>query len=288
MYKSLFTGRGQSFAAAAPVSDWKQTKQREMNCWRLAKRIVARTFAAALLIGAGQAHAQTVCADSTGTARVDSTHGNSANWYTFWSNQSGNCGANQLTLNGNGQYQVKWGLASNSNMVAGLGWQTGALNRSVSYNFGTFNPGSNSYLALYGWSSNGTVDWYDGGRPHHVEYYVLHSWGGYNPGTDPSTIKVNNGNPVNIDGVYYYMYLTYKYGPSYYASGSEWFYQFWLIRQSPLRAPTGTQTINFGNVVSAWARYGGMHLNSADGYQVIATEGYGSSGSSGGTVWKNN
>jgi len=167
-----------------------------MKCLQKTKKILAQTFAATMLIGTGQLHAQTICSDSTGAARVDSSHGNSANWYTFWSNQSGNCGANQLTLNGNGAYQARWSLASNSNMVTGVGWQTGALNRSVSYNFGTFNPGNNSYLALYGWSSNGTVDWYDGGRPHHVEYYVLHSWGAYNPGQDPALIKVDRKSVV--------------------------------------------------------------------------------------------
>lgn len=259
-----------------------------MNCWQLTKKVLMRTCAAALLMGAGQLHAQTICSVSTGNAKVDSTHQNNANWYTFWSNRSGDCGSGQMTLNGNGQYQAKWNLSSGGNAVAGLGWQTGTLNRSVSYNFGSFNPGSNGYLSLYGWSSNGTVDWYDGGRGHHVEYYVLQSWGAYNPAQDSSMIKVNNGNPVNIDGVYYYMYLTYKNGPSYYSSGNEWFYQFWMIRQSPQAAPTGTQTINFGNVVAAWANYGGMHLKSADGYQVIASEGYSSAGSSSGTVWKNN
>lgn len=288
MYKSLLTGRGQWPASVALDNYGKQIKARDISRWQPARKMLARAFAVALLMGAGQLHAQTVCSDKTGAARFDSYHQNSANWFTFWSNQSGNCGANQLTLNDNGQHQVKWNLAANNNLVTGVGWQTGALNRSVSYNFGIFEPGSNSYLGLYGWSSNGTVDWYDGGRAHHVEYYVLQSWGPYNPAQDPSMIKVNNGNPVNIDGVYYSMYLNYKYGPSYYAQGNEWFYQFWLIRQSPLKAPTGTQTINFGSVVSAWARYGGMHLNSADGYQVIATEGYGSSGSSNGTVWKNN
>ena len=259
-----------------------------MNCWQLTKRILPRAFAAALLIGAGQLHAQTICADSTGSARVDASRQNSANFYTFWSNQSGNCAANQLTLNGNGQYQARWALAANSNLVTGVGWQTGTLNRSISYNYSTFNAGSNSYLTLYGWSSNGTVDWYNSGRPSHVEYYVLQNWGAYNPGQDPNMIRVNNGNAVNIDGVSYYMYLQYKNGPSYYASGNEWFYQFWLIRATPLRSPTGNQTINFANVVSAWARYGGMRLNLADGYQVMASEGYGSTGSSTGTVWKNN
>src|SRR5690606_33089757 len=71
-----------------------------------------------------------------------------------------------------GQYSTEW--SNVFNWVGGKGWKPGGP-RVVNYT-GTYNTGfqrnqQNSYLALYGWIR----------PPVEVEYYVIESYGSYNP-----------------------------------------------------------------------------------------------------------
>jgi endo-1,4-beta-xylanase len=85
------------------------------------------------------------------------------------------------------------------------------------------------------------------------------------------------------DGGTYEIYRTQRVQqPS--IRGRQTFYQYWSVRteKRPLGAPA---TITFGNHVKAW-RALGLKLGRMD-YQVMATEGFGSSGGSDVTVWRN-
>jgi len=195
----------------------------------------------------------TVTGNQTGT--------NDGFFFSYWKDG----GAATMTLGKAGNYGVTWDLGSSYNFVGGKGWSTGSSGRTVGYNAGVWSPGGNAYLALYGWTRNPLI-----------EYYVVDSWGSWRP---PGGTSVGT---VTSDGGTYDLYRMQRVGaPS--IDGVQTFYQYWSVRTS--KRPTGgNQTITFQNHVNAWAAQGwnlGTHS-----YQIMATEGFQSSGTSNVTVWQ--
>jgi endo-1,4-beta-xylanase len=219
-------------------------------------RAIACLSAALLLSAAGpSAPVRRICSGGTGM--------HDGFFYTFWKDGGDAC----MTLAKKGRYIVDYRLGARQNLVVGKGWRVGYADRTVQYRAARFAAGTNSYLALYGWSTDPLV-----------EYYVVDGWG--SAFTPPGEGAAALGT-VESDGGTYRIYRTQRVQkPS--IRGTQTFHQFWSVRTE--RRPLGADsTITFANHVAAWRRHG-LELGKMD-YQVLATEGFGSHGGSDVTVW---
>ena len=217
------------------------------------KWLIGGAFAAALIAAAaivpGIANAD---ANQTITSNTTGTH--NGFFYSYWKD-SGNV---TMTLGAAGNYSVQW--SNMNNMVVGKGWKPGSATHTVNYS-GSFSPNGNGYLSLYGWTTNPLI-----------EYYVVENFGSYNPSTGAQRLG-----SVTTDGGVYDIYRTQRVNqPS--IIGNATFYQYWSVRQSHRTSGTITTANHF----NAWKSMG-LTLGTMD-YQIMATEGYQSSGSSNITV----
>ncbi|KKK21355.1 endo-1,4-beta-xylanase [Aspergillus rambellii] len=187
---------------------------------------------------------QTITTSQTGT--------NNGFYYSFWTNGDG---AVSYTNGNAGEYSVTWANQNGGDFTCGKGWNPGSAH-DITFS-GTFSPSGNAYLSVYGWTTSPLV-----------EYYILESYGDYNPGS-----SMTHKGTVTSDGATYDIYEHQQVNqPS--ISGTATFNQYWSIR----RSKRSSGTVTTANHFNAWASLG-MKLG-AFNYQIVSTEGYESSGKS--------
>ncbi|KAG8855303.1 hypothetical protein FRB96_007101 [Tulasnella sp. 330] len=175
-------------------------------------------------------------------------------YYSFWTDGGA---AITYTNGAGGEYSVTWG--SGGNFVGGKGWNPGSA-QAITYS-GTWVPNGNAYLSVYGWTTNPLV-----------EYYINENWGTYNP----STGATHKGT-VTSDGSVYDIYLNVRTNePS--IQGTATFNQYWSVRQNKRIGGTVTTSNHF----NAW-KAAGLTMGTFN-YQIVATEGYFSTGNADITV----
>ncbi|KAH6604482.1 glycoside hydrolase family 11 [Trichoderma cornu-damae] len=174
---------------------------------------------------------------------------NNGYYYSYWND--GHSGVT-YTNGAGGSFSVNW--ANSGNFVGGKGWQPGSKTRVINFS-GSYNPSGNSYLSVYGWS-----------RDPLIEYYIVENFGTYNPSTGATKLG-----EVTSDGSVYDIYQTQRVNqPS--IIGIATFYQYWSVR----RDHRSSGSVNTANHFNAWASHG-LTLGTMD-YQIVAVEGYFSSG----------
>jgi hypothetical protein len=202
---------------------------------------------------------------------VDAIDSSDNMFYHFWLASGGT--VNMYINTGTaGNYKTSW--TNCNNFTAGKGWQTGTADRVITYS-GTFNGGSNGYLAVYGWMESPLV-----------EYYILDTWGNWDPRTDARL--TDKKATVDSDGGTYQIYTATQTDAPNITGTNQNFTQYWSIRTSKRTIPatgTGTNTVTVAKHFEAWKNLGlTIGTFAKRDYQIVETEGYNSSGSSNITV----
>jgi len=188
------------------------------------------------------------------------THG--GYFYSWWFDQQS--GSASMTLGPEGNYSTQWSNAHN--FTAGKGWKPGSRDKVVCFE-GTYDGGSNGFLALYGWTRNPLI-----------EYYVCEKHGQWEP--PGNTSGVEQKGTYTCDGGTYKAYTGWRSNaPS--IDGTASFSQYWSVRQEQ----RSSGTIDFASHVDAWKSFG-MDMGTSWDYMIMESEGYMSSGSSNITVWE--
>jgi endo-1,4-beta-xylanase len=223
-----------------------KSRRRASTITIIGRALAFALFGAAMFLPGTASAATTITSNQTGT--------NNGYFYSFWEQASGGT----MTLGSGSNYSLTWN-SSAQNIVAGTGWNPGTSN-TVSYS-GSWNCNGNCYLSLYGWTTNPLV-----------EYYIVDNYGSYNPSSGATKLG-----SVSSDGSVYDLYETTRTNePS--IQGTATFHQYWAIREA--KRTGGTITVS--NIFNAWSKLG-LNLGTPN-YEILATEGYQSSGSSNITV----
>lgn len=225
-----------------------------MKFLTIGKGVITALFCTAAL-SATTVNAQTLTSNSTGT--------HNGFYYSFWKDS----GDASFGLLEGGRYTSQWSNGTN-NWVGGKGWNPGGpkvVNYSGSYNV---DNSQNSYLALYGWTRNPLI-----------EYYVIESYGSYNPANCSGG---TNYGSFQSDGATYNVRRCQRVNQPSIEGNSSTFYQYFSVRTPKKGFGAISGTITVANHFNYWASQG-LNLGNHD-YMVLATEGYQSRGSSDITV----
>lgn len=177
-------------------------------------------------------------------------------YYMFWKD----VGTVDFTLHQGAHFSVTWQNNIN-NWIGGIGWRPGGPG-AVHYQ-GIYSPdeNANSYLALYG----STTDRY-------FEYYIIDSYGYFNPGNAAESAFVGS---FTSDGGIYDVYHWQSWALD---SEQRKHYRYYSIKQDKKGFGAVSGTITAANHFSAWQSMG-LRLEDPIDFMIMAIEGYQSGGS---------
>ncbi|WP_265446190.1 glycoside hydrolase family 11 protein [Acetivibrio straminisolvens] len=208
--------------------------------------IILVSFTVSFTLFSVNVQAKTVTSNETGT------HGGYN--YEYWKDE----GNGTMILKDGGAFSCEWNNINNILFRKGFKYnetqthqQLGNITLTYSCNY---QPNGNSYLAVYGWTSDPLV-----------EYYIIESWGNWRP---PGATSKGT---ITVDGGTYDIYETTRVNqPS--IKGIATFQQYWSVRTS--KRTSGT--ISVSEHFKAWERMG---MKMGKMYEVaFVVEGYQSSG----------
>ena len=224
-----------------------------LNFKKAAQNILAISFAT---LFAAAVNAQTLTTNSTGT--------HEGFYYKFWKDS----GDASLTLGAGGNYTAQWTNVTN-NWFGGKGWSPGSDLRIINYS-GSFTASAsqNAWLSVYGWT-----------KSPFVEYYIVESYGSYNPATCSSG---TNYGTFQSDGATYTVSRCQRTSLDEHGFASL-MSTYYSVRNPKKGFGNISGTVTFSNHVNFW-KSKGLTLGTTHEFQIVATEGYQSGGTSDITV----
>lgn len=222
------------------------------------KRVLSGLMCLTILLTSFSVNAQET---TTITSNKRGTH--DGYYYSLWKDY----GITSMTLNNGGTFSCQWSNINNALFRKGKKFDETKTHQqigNISANYSAkYYPNGNSYLCIYGWTSNPLV-----------EFYIVDSWGTWRP---PGAISKGT---INVDGGTYDIYETTRTNQPSIKGNNTTFKQYWSVRTS--KRTSGT--ISVSEHFKAWERLG---MRMGNMYEVSLTvEGYQSSGSA--TVTSNN
>ncbi|ODM27743.1 glycoside hydrolase [Clostridium sp. Bc-iso-3] len=192
-------------------------------------------------------HAQTITSNQTGT------HGGYN--FEYWKDR----GNGTMVLKDGGAFSCEWSNINNILFRKGFKYnetqthqQLGNITLTYSCNY---QPNGNSYLSVYGWTSDPLV-----------EYYIIESWGNWRP---PGATSKGT---ITVDGGTYDIYETTRVDQPSIKGDVTTFQQYWSVRTT--KRTSGT--ISVSEHFKAWEKMG---MKMGKMYEVsLVVEGYQSSG----------
>jgi endo-1,4-beta-xylanase len=191
--------------------------------------------------------AQTITSNETGT--------HDGYDYEFWKDDGG---SGSMTLKSGGAFSCEWNNVNNILFRKGRKFdetQTHEELGNISLDYSVnYNPSGNSYMCVYGWTTDPLV-----------EYYIVENWGSWRP---PGA---NSLGTITVDGATYDIYKTTRENkPS--IEGTATFPQYWSVR----RSGRDSGTISVSEHFNEWESLG---MDMGNMYEVaFCVEGYQSSG----------
>jgi len=193
-------------------------------------------------------------------------------FYTYWTDGGG---AVSYANKNEGAYAVSW--KNCSNFFGGKGWgpAESKTDRTISYSANKFDTSGNAYLSVYGMTRSSPSN--KGGGL--VEFYIMENYGTYDPTTafDPKYSGKDGGVlKVEGEGEYRIGYTRSYYMTTMPGTSNSMVLRVYSVRKADQRRSAGT--VDLKRHFEAWKSKLDVDVGEKFDFQIVAVEGYQSSG----------